>query len=238
VGSGRLHLKLRTLAEGEIMKKSLWTMVWIVFSLSAMVAASPAAAANGETLSTPTDQGAVTAQPDMYDQMGPGMMGPGGRWMNPGWHGMGNRHCMGPSRSWPGRQGMGRGYGGAMMGHGLGRHLMRHGFFLNRAGELGLSDVQVNKLQAIRSACLKDNIRMAAEVKIDRLNLQDLLHGENWTVEEGEKLIRKMEKQKADMMVRHLRALAEARKVLTPEQLKKAETHHRWSRPIRSHRRR
>lgn len=79
----------------------------------------------------------------------------------------------------------------------------------------------MKKLKEIRAACRRDNIRTAAELRITRLELEDLLAGE-WAVEAAEKLIRTARKLEGDIQVRHLKAAQEARKVLTAEQLTKA----------------
>lgn len=103
------------------------------------------------------------------------------------------------------------------------RTMMDREFFLDRIDELGLSDDQVAKLRAIRSACRQDNIRTGAEAKIVRLELDDLLALDDWTPAAAEKLIRQQQKLEGDMQVRHLQAVAEARKVLTKEQLQRAD---------------
>lgn len=128
---------------------------------------------------------------------------------------------------------MGAGRSGMMGGEGM--HSMMHGgqmgmmaqgmgqmFYLDRAEELGLSSEQVNKLKAIHVEGRKDNIRKAAEAKIVRLELSDLLSGDTWTLNDAEPLVRNVQKLEGDMQVRHLQALSDARKVLTAEQLKQA----------------
>lgn len=122
---------------------------------------------------------------------------------------------------------------GDMMGAGMGRMMgagkmgmmgqrMAQMFYLDRAAELGLSTDQVEKLKALHSECRKDNIRNAAEAKIARLELADLLDADNWSLKDAETLIRKVQKLEGDIQVRHLQAKSEARKVLTAEQLKQS----------------
>lgn len=101
------------------------------------------------------------------------------------------------------------------------RPMMDREFFLDRIVELGLSDDQVTRLRAIRNACRQDNIRTGAEARIVRLELDDLLALDDWTPAAAEKLIRQQQKFEGDMQVRHLQAVAEARKVLTKEQLRR-----------------
>jgi Spy/CpxP family protein refolding chaperone len=121
---------------------------------------------------------------------------------------------------------MGAGMSGMMAGGKMGMmgHGMEHMFFLDRSEQLGLSAEQVNKLKAIHVECRKDNIRNAAEAKIARLDLADLLSGDNWALKDAEPQARKVQKLEGDIQVRHLEAVSEARKVLTAEQLKQAHT--------------
>jgi len=99
-----------------------------------------------------------------------------------------------------------------------------HMFFLDHAAELGLSTEQVGQLQTLYSDCRKDNIRNAAEAKIARLELADLLAGEDWSLQEAESQVRKVQKLEGDIQIRYLKALNTARKVLTAEQLKQARS--------------
>jgi Spy/CpxP family protein refolding chaperone len=115
--------------------------------------------------------------------------------------------------------------------HGTHGGMMRHGgmamggmdkdFFLDRKDELGLEQDQIEKLIQIRSACKADNIRNMAEVQIAHMQLVDLLSGDDWTVEEAEQMVRKLQRLQGDMAVRHLKAKKEALEVLTSEQRKK-----------------
>ena len=76
----------------------------------------------------------------------------------------------------------------------------------------------------LHSECRKDNIRNAAEAKISRLELADLLDGDNWSLKDAEPLVRKVQKLEGDIQVRHLLAMSDARKELTAEQLKQARS--------------
>lgn len=62
----------------------------------------------------------------------------------------------------------------------------------------------------------------AAETKIARLELAELLAGNSWTLKDAEPLVRKVQKLEGDIQVRHLQAVSDARKVLTAEQLQQA----------------
>lgn len=109
------------------------------------------------------------------------------------------------------------------MAPGAMRQMMDRAFYLDRVTELGLNAEQVKRLRTIQGACRRDNIRTGAEIRIARLDLDDLLSSNNWTLDAAEKLVRHQQKLEGDMQVRHLQALVEARRVLTPEQLQKAQ---------------
>ena len=118
-------------------------------------------------------------------------------------------------------------HGGRMM-HGGQMGMMEHGkkhmFYLDRADELGLTSEQVDKLKAIHVEGRKDNIRNAAEAKIARLELSDLLSGDTWALKDAESLIRKVQTLEGDIRIRHLQVASDARKVLTAEQLQQIQT--------------
>lgn len=98
---------------------------------------------------------------------------------------------------------------------------MKREFFLDRIESLGLTPDQVSKLKTIRTDCRKENIRNAAEVQILRLDLEELLSNSDWAFKATEPLIRKIKNLEGNMLVRHLQAIAEARNVLSSEQLQK-----------------
>ena len=105
---------------------------------------------------------------------------------------------------------------------GMMQQRMDREFFLDQVKNLGLTPDQVARLKAIRSDCRKDNLRSAAEVRILRFDLKDLLDVHDWGLQKAEALIRKIQDLEGDMLVRHLQSLSEARDVLSVEQLKKA----------------
>ncbi|ORJ61503.1 hypothetical protein [Geothermobacter hydrogeniphilus] len=98
--------------------------------------------------------------------------------------------------------------------------MMKKEFFLDRVEELGLQKTQIQQLKDLQSACRRDNLRTATEVKISRFDLDDLLEGD-WTLDAVEQLIRKIAKLEGDMKVRHLAAVKDALAVLTADQLEK-----------------
>ena len=201
------------------MKKSLLTALLISLFLGATTLSGFAASEHEGHHPGATNAPATSASQGMMKQQG----------MN-----MGQMPCMADNSSGSMMSMMGQGMAG-MMGQGMGDMMgsgdmgmmgkrMEHMFFLDRAEELGLSADQVSRLKAIHTECRRDNIRNAAEAKIARLELSDLLTGDNWTQKDAETMVRKVQKLEGDMQVRHLQAISDARKVLTAEQLKQARS--------------
>jgi Spy/CpxP family protein refolding chaperone len=114
------------------------------------------------------------------------------------------------------------GNGPGMRPHGMKPNRMEHDLYLDRAAELGLTETQMAKLKKIRSDCRKDNIRTGAELRIVRFDLEDLEEN-NAPAEQMEPLVRQSKTLEGDIELRHLKAKAAARQVLTAEQFKKAE---------------
>lgn len=206
------------------MKKRFPTAIWVVFLLGSLTLTG-AGAADHEGSPPGSEQGmsAASAQKAAVDQTMPGMMK---MMQNQGMmEMMGSRPCTDPSTPSSRLHMMGGMLSGRMsMDPARMRHMMDREFFLGRADELGLAAEQVDRLGAIRNACRKDNIRTGAEARIVRMDLDDLLSKKSWSIKEAEKLVRQMQTLEGDMLVRHLQALTEARKVLTADQLKKAES--------------
>jgi len=200
------------------MKRVLFTAVLISVFMGGTVIASLAASEHEAHHPTGAQSAATTSKQ--------GMMSP---------QGMAQMPCMAAAEAGSMPQMMemmGEGMGD-MMGAGMGKMMsagkmgmmgqrMAHMFYLDRADELGLSVNQVSKLKTLHMECRKDNIRNAAEAKIARLELADLLGSDNWSLKDTESLIRKVQKLEGDIQVRHLQAVSDARKVLTAEQLKQA----------------
>ncbi|WP_020676573.1 Spy/CpxP family protein refolding chaperone [Geopsychrobacter electrodiphilus] len=206
------------------MKRVFFTAILVSFFIGTTALSSMAAAEHQDHRPCGM-QPSATATPGMMGQQGKGQM-----------------PCMAEQSSCSktkkrGMMGMmGDGMGG-MMGAGMGKMMgagkmgmmqqrMVHMFYLDRAEELGLSPEQVGKLKALHSECRKDNIRNAAEAKIARMDLADLLDSDNWSLKDAEPLVRKVQKLEGDIQVRHLQAISAARKVLTAEQLKQSLAEH------------
>lgn len=210
------------------MKRSLYIAALISFFMGTTVLTSVAASEHeshhpmGAQTAATSSQGMMSQGAGM-NQM-PCMAAPssGGSSQMMGTMGKGMGGMMGSGRS-----GMMSGAGMHSMMHGgqmgMMQHGMRHMFYLDRAEELGLSAEQVNKLKTIHAESRKDNIRNAAETKIARLELSELLANNAWTLKDAESLIRKVQTLEGDIRIRHLQAISDARKVLTAEQLKQVQ---------------
>lgn len=205
------------------MKSVLSTAVLVSFFMVATLLTSFAASEHESHHPAGAQAAAATSSQGMMMQQGKGME---------------QMPCMAAQSSDSNSQMMGMmGKGMSDMMGGGGMHGMMHGgqmsmmeqrmehmFFLDRADELGLSADQISRLKAIHVECRKENIRTAAEAKIARLELSELLSGDSWTLKDAEPLVRKVQKLEGDIHVRHLQAVSDARKVLTAEQLRQAHT--------------
>lgn len=195
------------------MKKAFLTTLLFSFLVGATAISSMASTNHGMMGQQGMDMNqrpcmTSSAPGSMPQMMGPGMME----------HGM-----MGPGMMDPGMMDHGM-MGAGMMRMGMMDGPMAHSFYLDRADELGLSADQVAKLKALQSDSRRDNIRNVAEVKIARMELADLLDDKDWSLNDAEPLIRKVQKLEGDVQVRYLQAMSGARKVLTAEQLKQASS--------------
>lgn len=202
------------------MKRVLFTVVMISFFITTTAITSLAASEHeahhpgGEQPATTTSNQSMM-NPQEMGQM-PCMAAPAAGSMSQmrGMMGEGMGDMMGA--------GMGKMMGAGRMG--MMEQRMAHMFYLDRTAELGLSTEQVGKLKALHTECRKDNIRNAAEAKIARLELADLLGSDNWLLKDAEAKVLKVQKLEGDIQIRHLQAVHAARKVLTAEQLKQARS--------------
>jgi len=95
-----------------------------------------------------------------------------------------------------------------------------HEFFLGMKDDLGLSDEQVAKLKALKSESEKQAIRTKADLKIERIELHDLLSKDKVDVKGVDTKVEKMGALQTKMHKAHIHARLDAQKILTPEQLK------------------
>ena len=119
-----------------------------------------------------------------------------------------------------GYQGMGSMMGGGYGGHMMNDNAMGHDGVLSQADKLGLSADQIDKLNVLRLTERKDIIRDSAEANIVHLELSNLLSTANWTMQEAEPLVKKLNKIEGDFQLRHLQTLNEASHILTADQQK------------------
>ncbi len=114
-------------------------------------------------------------------------------------------------------QGSAHGMSGGMMMGGMDKQ-----FYLDRRKDLDLDKDQIRKLIEIRSNYQAENIRTKAELQLAHMEVVDLITGEDWEMNQVEKLVRQIQELEGDMVLRHLQAKKEAQQVLTQEQRQKA----------------
>ena len=177
----------------------------------------------GETPPQATGQG----------MMGQGMMGQGMMGMYPmcgGMMGKGMGGMMGGGMmGMMGRGMMGQGMGGmmGMMGDpvcGVLHQFGGPGFYGKWAGQFDLSEDQQTQLESIWTAHLKATIRKQADLKIAQLELREALDKDAPDYDGAKSRIKRINKLREEIALDHLSAIQKARKVLTPEQLKKLKS--------------
>lgn len=92
---------------------------------------------------------------------------------------------------------------------------------LNNREELRLSGEQVRKLEQLRDQFQRHSIRTEADLKIIELDLARLLASESVDLTKVEQKVRESEKLRADLRIARVRALEQAKAVLTTEQRRK-----------------
>jgi Spy/CpxP family protein refolding chaperone len=87
--------------------------------------------------------------------------------------------------------------------------------------ELHLSGEQVRKLEQLRDQFQRQSIRTEADLKIIELDVAALLDSESVDLAKVEQKVRESEKLRADLRIARVRALEQAKAVLTTEQRRK-----------------
>lgn len=135
---------------------------------------------------------------------GSGMMAPGG--MGPG--------MMGPGMGRPQMPGM-RGMDGDR-GRAAKRPVIT--LMLHHRQQLGLGDEQVAKLRELRSVFEKEAIRARADLRIAEVDLDDLLDQDQVDLAQAESLVRRQEGVRSSLRLARIKAVEQAKAVLTAEQ--------------------
>jgi Spy/CpxP family protein refolding chaperone len=92
---------------------------------------------------------------------------------------------------------------------------------LRNREKLGLSDDQVKKLEQLRSDFEKESIRNDADIRVAEIDLNNQLLGKNPNLAKVEAKIREIERLRADLRIARVRAVENAKALLTAEQRKK-----------------
>lgn len=98
-------------------------------------------------------------------------------------------------------------------------------FFLCCKEELGLTEDQVAKLKSIKLELKKEEIQRHAKIELAEIELNELLSAEEVDLTKVKAKIKEIESLRADGRFKEIQARVNAKKVLTPEQLKKWEQH-------------
>jgi len=99
------------------------------------------------------------------------------------------------------------------------------GFFLCCKKELELTDEQIKALKSIKMDFLKGELKKEADLKIAQLELRSLMD-EEASLKEIEAKLKSAHKLKTDLKLSHIKAVREAKALLTPEQKEKVKKCH------------
>lgn len=92
---------------------------------------------------------------------------------------------------------------------------------LHHRGELGLSDEQVSRLEALRGEFAREAIRRDADIRIAELDLAALLAQNPVDLARAETKIRELGQLRAELRIARLRTLEQGKAVLSAEQRQK-----------------
>jgi hypothetical protein len=92
---------------------------------------------------------------------------------------------------------------------------------LNNRERLGLSADQMRKLEQLRDGFQRQSIRNDSELRIVELDISGLLDNEPVEMAKLESKVREAEKLRADLRLARIRAIEQAKALLTAEQRKK-----------------
>lgn len=127
-----------------------------------------------------------------------------------------------------GGMGYGRmgGMGSGMMGHGMGQGKMGHGFgrhgnLLALKQSLDLSDDQFNSIYSIHLEARKDTIKRVADIKIEKLELRDMLRVPKVNMSAVKEKLNKIAKMKTELKLARIEKHEKVKSLLTDEQLEK-----------------
>jgi len=125
---------------------------------------------------------------------------------------------------------MGRGDMGRMEtkqpGHPVEKALRRLGsphFFLNQAEDLDLSDLQVDELKGMENEQHKWHIQKRADIEVAQVELEELLDQDPVNFDKVKAKISQIGDMEKEMLLSRLTVIQKAHKVLTAEQLEKAQ---------------
>ena len=89
--------------------------------------------------------------------------------------------------------------------------------------EIGITQTQIDKLRSLKMEATKSQIRNSAEVKILKLDFEDLLNQDNPDVKKIDAKIDEMGKLEIEMKKSMVHSIIEMKSILTDEQLEKLQ---------------
>ena len=104
-----------------------------------------------------------------------------------------------------------------------GKVLKKAAFFIDNAGEIGLSEDQIKQIKAIQHDAKKDGLRGAAEMQIFEMDMMAKLSEDKVDVEGLNAMIDGASKGMSDGAKKSIATYVTLKAILTPEQMSKAK---------------
>jgi|GEM_PF-3579541 len=108
--------------------------------------------------------------------------------------------------------------------HMIHRHMVSAQMLLNLKDELSLTESQLNKIRDLQSRHAKDNIDLESKIKLQRVELQELLTRENINRQKIEAVLTELGDLKTRFEISLVNHLLDLKDVLTDDQQKKLES--------------
>lgn len=95
---------------------------------------------------------------------------------------------------------------------------------LSHRDELNLSSEQVRNLERLRSDFEREAVKSEGDLRVAELDVSEILKADSVDVKKAEAKVREIERLRADLRIARIRAIEQAKAVLTPEQRDKLRT--------------
>jgi Spy/CpxP family protein refolding chaperone len=114
-------------------------------------------------------------------------------------------------------------------------HLGGPEYFLGKTGKLDLTDEQIEQLKGLKNEQRKWNIQKKADIGVAQVELEELLDNKTVNFDKIKTKISQIADMEKELLLSHLSTIQKTHKVLTAEQMEKAESMKKKGTGRRSH---